>query len=492
MFDSVQREAICSLWHELEAARQRSHNRGGGEDATEVALFLALNTSFKAAQETDTPQAWRLVCKANLDLRSHLRKIDVRESSFFDTLVDADDMIETALQAASNNPQNAIAYRELNELNDSLNDAQEQIRNERSRTPVWEREKRRVLTEGEQRFEEGKRHIHVLSGNQLTIHVDFEGLVAGIKELVEVVEKGVKLARDHDLGNRVKRAAERVWHATKRFTSATKQRFAALRLPWRKTTADDSGEGIGRIFQDLDVGPEMVVIPPGSFWMGSHKSNGDDAETPKHKVTLPHAIAVGRFPVTFEEWDFAQADKEWAKITGLEPRKPNDRGWGRNRRPVIDVSWEDAQAYIRWLSHKTAKHYRLLSEAEWEYACRAGSDTAYCFGDDEKKLGDYAWYDRNAAQQTHAVGEKRPNAFGLYDMHGNVWEWCEDVSHNYKDKTEKMKATGEAWTADDSSRHVIRGGSWLMGPRGLRATYRYGDILSGRSNGTSFRVARSL
>ena len=124
--------------------------------------------------------------------------------------------------------------------------------------------------------------------------------------------------------------------------------------------------------------------------MGSRDGEGEDSERPRHEVTIPHAIAVGRFPVTFEEWDFAQADAEWRGITGRKSRKAKDEGWGRDRRPVIDVSWEDAQAYARWLSGKTGQPYRLLSEAEWEYACRAGSEAAYCFGDNEAELGDYS------------------------------------------------------------------------------------------------------
>ena len=178
LFDPGQKEAICAQWQLVEEARQRSHNRGTGEDSAGPALFAALDASFKAALEADTPQCWRSVCEANFNLRSHLRKIDVRECSFFDALVDTGDMIEGALKDAGKEPRNAIAFRELEEVRESLDEAQERIREERSRTPVWQREKRRRLEEAGGQFEEGKRQINVLSGNSLTIHVDVDGIVA--------------------------------------------------------------------------------------------------------------------------------------------------------------------------------------------------------------------------------------------------------------------------------------------------------------------------
>ena len=214
--------------------------------APEPALFAALNASFNAALEADTPQCWRSVCDANFNLRTHLRKIDVRESSFFDTLVAVGDMIESALKEASKEPRNAIAFRELEEVRESLDEAQARIREERSRTPVWQREKRRRLDEADGQFEEGKRQINILSGNSLTIHVDVDGIVAEVKELVEVIEKGVKLTQDADFTGPLKRAADKVWQTTKRFVRANRQRFAALRLPWRKTAADDKDRGGGR------------------------------------------------------------------------------------------------------------------------------------------------------------------------------------------------------------------------------------------------------
>jgi formylglycine-generating enzyme required for sulfatase activity len=249
---------------------------------------------------------------------------------------------------------------------------------------------------------------------------------------------------------------------------------------------------VGAVFQDAPFAPEMVVVPPGRFWMGSKEGEGDDDERPQHEVTIPQAIAVGRYPVTLHEWAFAEDDAEWVKATGRKPRAVRAEGW-QDGRPVIDVSWEDAREYVTWLSHKTGQPYRLLSEAEWEYACRAGSEAAYCFGDDEAELGVNAWYDANSKGETHPVGGKKPNRFGLYDMHGNVWEWCEDAWHErYAYKPGELKETGGAWTTGDVGGRVLRGGSWVSSPENLRAAARVRDGTGFRHSDRGFRVARTI
>jgi formylglycine-generating enzyme required for sulfatase activity len=247
----------------------------------------------------------------------------------------------------------------------------------------------------------------------------------------------------------------------------------------------------GTSFRDFDAGPEMVVVPAGSFMMGSKDGEGDDDERPQHKVTIPQAFAVGKYPVTFNEWDAAVA------ASGVS-YKPGDEGWGRGRRPVINVEWEHAKAYVKWLSDKTGQPYRLLSEAEWEYACRAGTEAAYCFGDSEDDLGRYAWYSANSGTRTRPVGEKAANAFSLHDMHGNVWEWCEDVwNYSYRDQPESLKATGGPWTTRGpwtavGDARVLRGGSWNSDPEDLRAARRFQYHPDYSNHDVGLRVARTL
>ncbi len=293
--------------------------------------------------------------------------------------------------------------------------------------------------------------------------------------------------------------------------------WTAHRRGWVKARQPVRSEHLpaGAVFQDAPFAPEMVVVPPGRFWMGSRDGEGEDYERPRHEVMIPCAIAVGRYPVTFEEWDIAQASPEWIRTKGTKLRQPDDQGWGRGRRPVIDVSWEHARAYAKWLSRKVGQPYRLLSEGEWEYACRAGSEAAYCFGDNEAELGDYAWYNGNSKSRTHPVGEKMPNKFGLHDMHGNVWEWCEDVWHeSYEDKPGEItmppglfhapfgvgvfaealggEANGGARTTGGGGGRVLRGGSWNSVPTLLRSANRDGLIAGFRSGSCGFRLARTL
>ena len=155
--------------------------------------------------------------------------------------------------------------------------------------------------------------------------------------------------------------------------------------------------------------------------------------------------------------------------------------------PVEQVSWNDTQEFIQKLNAKTGKTYRLPTEAEWEYAARAGSQTEFSFGDNESELGNYAWFYGNSSNQTHPVGEKQPNAFGLFDMHGNVWEWTQDCwNENYV----SAPIDGSAWVQGDCSRRVLRGGSWYPLPQVLRSAYRLRNTTAFRFFSFGFRVAR--
>jgi len=273
----------------------------------------------------------------------------------------------------------------------------------------------------------------------------------------------------------------------------------------------------GDTFKDCDACPEMVVIPAGSFMMGDLDGGGEDNEKPVHGVTIPQPIAVGVYEVTRGEfarfvsetdhdagaecWIYDGSD--WATGIGQSWRDPKFRQTDRD--PVVCINWKDAQAYVSWLSRATGNSYRLLSEAEWEYAARAGTRTRYWYGDDND-ASQLCSYGNGAGRETgfswkndacgdgHAhtapVGTFRANKFGLHDMHGNVWEWAEDCWHeNYAG----APMDGRAWTSGGvCGRRVLRGGSWGLDPWDLRAANRDGYDDEDRDADVGFRVARTL
>ena len=236
----------------------------------------------------------------------------------------------------------------------------------------------------------------------------------------------------------------------------------------------------GREFRDCNECPEMVVVPAGSFTMGSpssEKGRSSD-EGPQRVVTIPRPFAVGKYEVTFEEWDACVRG-------GGCPHRPGDKGWGRGRRPVISVSWKDAQDYVRWLSRETGKEYRLLTEAEWEYAARAGTTEPFHFGETISKS--QARYDSSS---TVPVGGFPANAFGLHDMHGNVWEWVEDCWHGSYNGAPSDRS---AWTSGGNcGRRVLRGGSWSNLPGNLRSANRNRVGTGVRNYYIGFRISRTL
>jgi formylglycine-generating enzyme required for sulfatase activity/class 3 adenylate cyclase len=232
--------------------------------------------------------------------------------------------------------------------------------------------------------------------------------------------------------------------------------------------------------------PEMVVLPAGRFVMGSpatEKGRRRDDEGPQHAVTFARPFAVAKFDVTFADWDACVS-------VGGCPRV-SDTGFGRGTKPLINVTWEDAQLYVAWFSKMTGRRYRLLTEAEWEYAARAGTTTAYYWGD-EIGTGNAncngcgsKWDNR----ETSPVGSFKPNAFGLYDMAGNVWQWVQDCYH---DNYEGAPANGSEWTSKDCRRRIVRGGAWGAGPQALRAASRLKFTPDNRLDYFGFRVARTL
>jgi formylglycine-generating enzyme required for sulfatase activity len=237
------------------------------------------------------------------------------------------------------------------------------------------------------------------------------------------------------------------------------------------------GKIAGSAFKDCPDCPEMVVIPSGSFTMGGDKNFEDayDFETPRHNVTIAKSFAVGKYEVTQGEWVAVMG-------TNLSEFKGQDR-------PVETVSWDDAKDFIRKLNAKTGKTYRLLTEAEWEYAARADTNSAYSFGYDKSQLGQYAWFEGNSGSETHPVGQLKQNAFGLHDVHGNVYEWVEDC---WNASYSGAPSDGSAWTSGNCSLRVLRGGSWYGNPRILRTAYRIGNTPGGWGNDLGFRLARTL
>jgi len=255
-------------------------------------------------------------------------------------------------------------------------------------------------------------------------------------------------------------------------------------LTVKQETAKAAKPGSG--FKECANGcPVMIVIPAGKFIMGSpeSESNRDASEGPQHEVTIAKPFAVSKFEVTFEAWDACVAAAACPRLA--------DR-WGRGEMPVIDVSWGDAKQYVGWLSQLTGKEYRLLTEAEWEYAARAGARTRYSWGDNLGKGnadcdGCGSPWD---LKQTAPVGSFKPNAWGLYDMHGNVWEWVEDSWHETYDGA---PTDGSAWLAGgDPSFRIVRGGSWRNDSEIVRAATRVRRHVNVRFDTLGFRVARTL
>jgi len=244
----------------------------------------------------------------------------------------------------------------------------------------------------------------------------------------------------------------------------------------------------GAVFRDCDVCPAMVRVPAGAFLMGSPESEpGRYQDEGPQRVVLVAAFAAGVHEVTFTEWEAC------VEAGGCLEHLPGDEGWGRTDRPVINVNWNDARAYADWLSEVTGHRYRLLSEAEWEYAARAGASTARPWGETVTDACLFANGDYSALpcgdghENTAPAGSFKPNAFGLYDMHGNVWEWVQDC---WNDDYEGAPTDGSAWTGGDCGRRVIRGGSWDDGARLLRSASRSGSGRSLRGNDVGFRLAQ--
>jgi formylglycine-generating enzyme required for sulfatase activity len=222
------------------------------------------------------------------------------------------------------------------------------------------------------------------------------------------------------------------------------------------------------------IGIKLQLLPAGTFTMG--QGGGDTDETP-HQVTLTKPFYMGVYEVT---------NAQWKRVMGSDPSK-----WKNDDNPVEQVSWDDAVEFCQKLSalpeeHQAGRVYRLPTEAEWEYACRAGTDTKYSFGDDESTLDEYGWFDGNSGSQTQRVGQKKANAWGLFDMHGNVWELCSDWYGDYP-----KGAVTDPQGPSRASVRASRGGSWYNPAKYSRSAYRCGDDPSRRYSFLGFRLALS-
>ena len=234
--------------------------------------------------------------------------------------------------------------------------------------------------------------------------------------------------------------------------------------------------------------PEMRVIPAGTFTMGSDWGTVNVSERPHHPVVISKPFAAGVFEVTIAQWN-ACATAGGGQHRGGCSALP-DPGPDGQTLPASNVSWDDAQRYVKWLSTVTGKNYRLLTEAEWEYANRGGTTTRFSFGDDDFSVGEYAWYDANSQTRPHPVGGKKANAFGLFDMHGNVWEWVDDCWHDTYDRAPN---DGSTWIpCDDEKIRVLRGGSAAEKAAVLRTALRASKPMGARLYTYGFRVARTI
>ncbi|MBT5034390.1 MAG: formylglycine-generating enzyme family protein [Rhodospirillaceae bacterium] len=250
------------------------------------------------------------------------------------------------------------------------------------------------------------------------------------------------------------------------------------------TNADASSRGQpGTTFKDCPGCPEMVVIPAGSFRMGDLKGEGNSWEKPVHKVSISKLFAVGIYEVT---------QREWLAVMGSNPSQ-----FKGHHNPVENISWNDAQDFMKQLTSKTGLKYRLLSEAEWEYSARAGTNMKYHCGDDIGCPESVAWHSGNSSRSTHPVGQKKANSFGLYDMHGNVGEWVDDCFFSgYQGAPTDGRANFNSRNVSSSwpvcKNRVIRGGSWRDTPSNIRSASRRGNDKNDRYSNYGFRIARDL
>ena len=294
----------------------------------------------------------------------------------------------------------------------------------------------------------------------ISTHNNLERAYQNIYQLAQSIQK---LSRENIyLKNQLNTLQQQERESFQKILTLEKK-FVQLTVQLAKATSKNFTENLGK-----GITVEMVYIPPGEFMMGSIFS---DDEQPIHKVKLQE-FYLGKYPIT---------QAQYQRIMG-----ENVSDFRGENNPVECVSWNDAQEFCRRLSQLTGKKYLLPSEAQWEYACRAGvTEEESCFGNDENQLKEYSWYHMNSERKTHPVGQKKPNNWGLYDMHGNVWEWCQD---SYIDNYQNTPKDGTAYKNESTEYTVLRGGSWFIGSMYCRSAKRTRATYDSISSDVGFRV----
>lgn len=566
LFKPEQKELVGSQWEQLTAARLGCGNIW--QEAWESA-YVDLETAFVRAEESDAPKAWETLRLRGRMLRDLMRQADGEYADLYLKLVALTDTIEAALDEAAT-PANLVPRGELRDLIERVERQIELTQEERRQTTVMQQSLRRRLDEIEAELKTGRGKLQFHVENLISVEFGINELISAIKDGIIAIKNGVELLNDPRFTEALRRGAQKLFTATKRFGRAVKERFATFRVPWPKDAADDYFErieptfgfppddvqapppagitilvrdgardreerrvpGAGKPFCDVweiggrrFSGPEMVAVPPGSFMMGSPDDElGREGwkmgtETPQHKVAIVQPFAIGRYAITRGQFA-AFIDNSGHQIeSGAYVRKRSgmffwkiekgdfdpSKSWRNpgfaqdDDHPVVCVSHDDAQAYAGWLAEKTGKGYRLPSEVEWEYVCRASTETPFWWGASIKPEqanynGNYTYASGGPKGKyrkgTVSVASFQPNPWGLYQVHGNAWEWCEDV---WCDSYEDAPSDGAAlMQGGDGSRHVLRGGAWGSIPHSLRAAYRSGFTTVERYSSVGFRLARTL
>jgi formylglycine-generating enzyme required for sulfatase activity len=540
LFDEPTSARIAELWSAVSEAPGAKSNLW---DESWDAPLAAFTACYNAAITLQTPEAWRAVAVQGRALRDALEHHDGHEHRLYVASTRVTDAVDKAMDALAKEGRGLVTPEQVERLIAKVQHLEESVADDRASRKLFEVEAKRTLDEVAGKVANAKKALVHLEN--ITLNPKISLISTTLAEIAELITAALQFIENRQLIERIKRAAEKVKEAGADFFRTVRARFAAFRLPWKKSAAEDyltkpkpppqgvafpvrdGGKdrqerrvpGAGVAFQDRWMergqrmcGPEMVVVPAGEFMMGSPNSEPERGsnEGPQHNVTIPNPFAVGLFAVTVGEYMAGVTDggcklPEWLEEgsnynvkTGSDDhyKKLGDALTG-DRHPIVGVSWNDAAAYAAWLSGKTGKTYRLLSEAEWEYVCRAGTDTPFWWG--ASISTSQANYNGNSTYAGSPKGEYRakpvpvksfrPNSWGLYQVHGNVWEWCEDC---WNESYEGAPSDGSPWTTGDRASRVLRGGSWDNYPQNLRAAARDRFSTAFRFNSAGFRVARTL